>query len=66
MALDDFKYPSEWTEDWNLYQQHRGEVINRIVQYMENYKSYLPRLNKQVDLLTKNFFSCDKLLEMLK
>ncbi len=66
MALDAFKYPSEWTESFESYKIHRKEVCHKIIQYMENYKSYLPRLNKQTDKLVKNFFSCDKLLEMLK
>jgi glycosyltransferase involved in cell wall biosynthesis len=66
MALDEFKYPSEWTESFLSYKKHRHLVVARIVEYMENYKQFLPRLNKQVDLLTTNFFSCDKLLEVLK
>jgi glycosyltransferase involved in cell wall biosynthesis len=66
MALDDFKYPSEWTKDFTSYNLHREKLVTKIIDYMENYKNYLPRLNTQVDILKKNFFSCDKLLEMLK
>ena len=66
MALEDFKYPSEWTESFEAYKRYKGAVIDRITHYMENYKSYAPRLNKQVDRLTKNYFSCNNLLEMLK
>jgi len=66
MAMEDFKYPSEWTESFESYTKHKSAVIDRVQHYMENYKSYLPRLNKQTDKLTKNYFSCDKLLEMLK
>jgi hypothetical protein len=66
MALDDFKYPSEWTLDFNNYRIYREKIIAQIILYMNNHKQYLPRLNKQVDALKKDFFSCDKLLEMLK
>jgi hypothetical protein len=66
MALDQFKYPSDWTINFEAYNIHREKVVNQIIDYMENYKKYLPSLNKQVDVLTKNFFSCTKLLEMLK
>ena len=66
MAIDTFKYPSEWTESFDLYEVHRKEVCHKIIQYMENYEKFLPSLNKQVELLTKNFFSCDQLLKMLK
>ncbi len=66
MSIEDFKYPSEWTESFDAYKKHKSMVIDRVVHYMENYKSYLPRLNKQVDKLTKEYFSCDNLLEMLQ
>lgn len=66
MALDAFKYPSEWTESFESYEIHRKEVCHKIIQYMENYDKFLPSLNKQVDVLKENFFSCDNLLEMLK
>jgi hypothetical protein len=66
MAFDTFKYPGEWTESWDLYTVHRKEICHKIIQYMENYEKFLPSLNKQVDLLKENFFSCNKLLELLK
>ena len=66
MAFESFKYPSEWTESFESYKKYRPLVVEKIIDYMENYKDYLPRLNKQVDVLTTNFFSCNKLLEMLK
>ena len=66
MAFDTFKYPSEWTESLAIYRTYRKEVCHKIIQYMENYEKFLPSLNKQVDTLKDNFFSCDNLLKMLK
>ena len=66
MALEDFKYPSEWTESFEAYKTHRHLIVEKIIDYMENYEKFLPSLNKQVDVLTENFFSCDTLLKMLK
>jgi glycosyltransferase involved in cell wall biosynthesis len=66
MAFDAFKYPSKWTESFEAYTVHRKEICMKIIQYMDNYKKFLPSLNKQVDSLTDNFFSCDNLLKMLK
>lgn len=66
MYLDDFKYPSEWTIDYNSYQKHRKDVCNQIVDYIENYEAYLPALKKQTTDLTQRFFSASKLLENLK
>jgi hypothetical protein len=65
MAMSEFKYPSEWTESFEAYSTHRHLVINRIVNYMENYEKFLPRLNTQVDVLHENFFSCNNLLKNL-
>ena len=66
MAYDTFKYPSEWTESYTAYEAHRPEICNKIIQYMNNYKKFLPSLNKQVYDLKEHYFSCNKLLEMLK
>ena len=66
MALDTFKYPSVWTEDFISYQANRENVVNSIITYMENYEKYLPDLNKQVHKLKTEFFSCDNMLKMLK
>ncbi len=66
MALTEFKYPNDWTESFEAYKTHRQHIVEKIVDYMENYENYLICLNKQVDVLTKNFFSCDNLLKMLK
>jgi hypothetical protein len=65
MAMSEFKYPSEWTESFEAYSTHRHLVVNRIVNYMENYEKFLPRLNTQVDVLHENFFSCNNLLKNL-
>ena len=66
MALDEFKYPREWTDSFDSYKKHRHLVVDQIVNYMENYEKFLPRLNTQVDVLTMDFFSCNNLLDMLK
>jgi hypothetical protein len=66
MGFDTFKYPGEWTESFETYTIHRKEVCMKIIQYMENYEKFIPSLNKQVNDLTENFFSCNKLLKMLK
>jgi hypothetical protein len=66
MALDTFKYPSEYTENFESYQTHRQELCYKIIQYMDNYEHFIPKVRKQVDYLSENFFSCKPLLEKLK
>jgi hypothetical protein len=66
MYYEGFKYPSEWTESFASYTTYRKEICYKIIQYMENYEKMLPNLNKQALDLTEHFFSCNKLLDMLK
>lgn len=66
MALPEFKYPSEWTEDYASYRKHRGEVVDRIRNYIENYNDYLVSLDKQRTKLNKEFFSGAALYDAIK
>jgi hypothetical protein len=66
MAIDEFKYPSVWTESFDAYKQHRTEIIAKIDNYMKNYNSFLPALKTQTHKLTANFFSATNLLENIK
>jgi hypothetical protein len=65
MALTEFTYPSEWTEDWSSYVKYRGEIVNKIRDYMENYDDYLVSLDKQRTKLNKEFFSGRALYEAI-
>jgi hypothetical protein len=65
MALDVFKYPSEWTKDYNSYTLHRPEVMRMIQTHMENYESKLPLIKQQVEVLHERFFSATKLLNYI-
>jgi glycosyltransferase involved in cell wall biosynthesis len=56
MALPEFKYPSKWTSEVR-YRTHRGEIISKIRDYMENYEDYLVSLEKQRTKLNREFFS---------
>ena len=61
MGVEQFLYPSEWTESYDKYLQHKDEVVQRIQDYMENYSKYLPAINSQVNKLATNFFSGQEL-----
>jgi len=57
MALPEFKYPSEWTESLDSYRRNKTKVMNLIIEYMENYDSYLLDMQQQVNKLKVEFFS---------
>ena len=66
MYDEEFKYPSEWTEDWESYQQHKPKVVERVRKYMSNYKNYNNYLNSNAATLHEKFFSGAKLYETIK
>jgi len=66
MAVPEFKYPSEWTEDYFAYRKYRGLLVEKIRHYMENYDDYLVSLDKQRTKLNKDFFSGAALYDAIK
>jgi hypothetical protein len=66
MAIDEFKYPSEWTESWDKYQEHKSSVIETIHDYMINYEKYRNAMLTQTRKLTDNFFSGKLIYEAIK
>jgi hypothetical protein len=66
MYHEGFKYPSEWTQDWDSYLAHRQELCHHIIVTMTHYEKRLPQLRKQTDDLSKYFFSAGNLLKNIK
>jgi glycosyltransferase involved in cell wall biosynthesis len=61
MYFDGFKYPSEWTLNWDNYLQHRQELCHHIIVTMTHYDKRLVQLRKQTEALTEQFFSANNL-----
>lgn len=61
MAMKEFLYPSDWTENMESYRANKKHIISRIEDYMENYKKYVPAVLKQKQRLKEQFFSGTKL-----
>ena len=57
MAIDEFKYPSEWTQDFKSYQKNKKQLIEKIDFMMINYKKIIPHIWKQKQQLQEKFFS---------
>lgn len=66
MYYGGFKYPSEWTLNWEAYQIHRKQLCLYIIKLIENYEKHVSYVRKQSQDLTNDFFSCDNLLSNLK
>lgn len=66
MYSDTFRYPSEWTESWNSYLQHKDKLILYIRNYINCYDEYAKFVLQQAESLNKHFFSASNLLNNLK
>jgi len=66
MYSDPFRYPSEWTESWFSYMEHKQELINIIVWSIENYESRIKLVRANAANLTDNFFSATNLINNVR
>lgn len=62
MYLDTFKYESKWTESYDAYTVYRPDLCRAIISHMDNYKTRLPMLKKQTEILNEQFFSAAELI----
>ena len=60
MATNDVLYPSEWTESWDSYIEHKQHLISRIVEIMSRDNT---EINSNVIDKVESFFNGDKLYE---
>ncbi|MCX7593164.1 MAG: hypothetical protein N2235_05290 [Fischerella sp.] len=65
MYNDNYKYPSEWTADWEHYKEFKLHLISRIRSMISNYDSWSKILPVNTEELTKKFFSADQLIKNL-
>jgi hypothetical protein len=65
MYFDTFKYPSDWTKDFETYLAHRTDLCKKIKQFINHHGYFLKILNTQVKSLRENFFSCNTLINKL-
>lgn len=66
MYQDNFKYPSDWTENFKSYELHRADLCKTIFEDIETYDIRRPYIAKQAKNLTERFFSATNLLNNLK
>ena len=67
MYPDGFKYPSEWTENWNSYLKHKDKLIEHIRFIMQGpTEQSSKQLQALTNSLTDRFFSATKMIEVIK
>ena len=67
MYEDIFLYPSKWAETWKSYQEHKEEIKERIVYFMDNFNSneIQGAINVNRDMLEEQYFSATNLYREL-
>ena len=63
---DSFKYPSEWTEDYDKYLENKSLIQEQIKDYMSNYKGYVPAIHRVIKKLETEFFSGESLYKHIR
>lgn len=66
MYDDYFKYPSEWTESFEAYKEHKDKLIEKIHWVMNDHKKHLPKIDTLVKFLSDEYFSCKNLIRTLE
>ena len=66
MYDSEFKYPSEWTQDWASYIKHREKLVEHIRYMMTEYPDKVGHIKQQARSLSDNFFSAKVLLDNLR
>lgn len=65
MYLPEFKYPSEWTTDFESFQKYRDELVAFINDKIDNYESYKVLVKQQQEILIKEFLNCSIMIKKL-
>lgn len=65
MYLPEFKYPSEWTANFESFQKYRDELVAFINDKIDNYESYEVLVKQQQEILIKEFLNCSIMIKKL-
>tara|TARA_Y100001970_G_scaffold90489_1_gene114077 strand:- start:2066 stop:3115 length:1050 start_codon:yes stop_codon:yes gene_type:complete len=61
MYMEEFKYPSNWTIDYNAYTEHKQKIIDKITYFIDNHTKLVPHVHQQAKELQKKFFTASNL-----
>jgi len=65
MYHDEFKYPSEWTENWEKYTFYRPKLVERLNRILDNPNAYADVMQSQREILVNNYLSADVMVQRL-
>jgi hypothetical protein len=65
MYLDEFKYPSEWTESVDAYKQHRDDLVEFVNRRINNRDQFIGALQRQKNILVQNYLNATVMIDKL-
>ena len=65
MALPEFKYPSEWTENYEQFIHHRDDMVKFINTRLDNFADYQDLIKQQQQILIKDYLSSSIMINNL-
>ena len=65
MYLPEFKYPSEWTEDYAAFVYYRNDLVNFIQDKLDNFETYQQLIKDQQQILINNYLSSKIMLDTI-
>ena len=63
MYLPEFKYPSEWTANFESYTENRDKVVNFIKEKIDNYEKYSSLVKKQQEILIHDYLNSSVMID---
>lgn len=63
MYLDDFKYPSEWTENFDSFIKNRDKLADRLNKMIAHPESFAQAMAKQKQILISNYLTSNIMID---
>jgi len=63
MYLPEFKYPSEWTEDYDAFLKHRDDLTAFIDEKIDNAEKYITIVSEQQQILINNYLNSTVMID---
>jgi len=65
MYLPEFKYPREWTENYEQFIHHRDQLVEFINTRLDNFADYQDLIKQQQQILIKDYLSSSTMINTL-
>ena len=66
MYDDQFKYPTNWTNNWENYLLNKEHLVEHIRHQMTNYEALVPFVRSQAESLTNSFFTAAEMIKHMQ